>query len=586
VLPLTVPERTPRRSIRSAWRAEPSPPNRLMPPSSNRLETPSPTRPKRVTIGATLLEHLLPEGERAQECADEDLETADAVAGNVTSYKSFARGPKKFGQLCVRRAAFWSGKDFRIMDREAPFGQSRGHWAINSVMSKKVDTDSDGTMHVTSSRKEMGKLWAMDFYHTFLDAKLRIQLLIFLFIYLVSFSIFAVFFMMVEEPCGLKIQSSFLRAYMLSVETMMTVGYGVSDPYMQGCWQGAVIITTQSLLQMLVSACLIGVIFQGISRPQSRANTILFSEKAVIRCIDGAHYLMFRIADLRIQHALIEPHVRCICVHMNQGRESRFEMTPLRLQQPDDELGASLVPSLPNVVVHRIDAWSPLAPRSHVEQRSVSSGRHSRTSDSRASARLSRCFSRTGSIASTLSAGAVSQKADSEVSEPEAATTRQVNPMRMASWPGPFQRQVNCETGNRGSCFCPTCGEAFGTAELLKLHCKYLAVNDKASGLPPDSCHWELAEDDLTTVAHMEPTRDEIQEHLAQGFFEVVVLVEGVEPTTSATLQARHSYTLGGAEGGDIVWDMDFAECCRLRADGSKGLVVDYGRFHQLEPEV
>merc|ERR1719316_664283 len=107
----------------------------------------------------------------------------------------------------------------------------------------------------------------------------------------------------------------------------------------------AVILTVQSLVNYLMSACLIGVIFQRLSRPQSRACTIIFSEKALIRRIDGADYFMFRLCDLRVQHALIEPHVRCYCVQKHPVRG--FEMTPMRLTHPDDELGGMLLMSIP-----------------------------------------------------------------------------------------------------------------------------------------------------------------------------------------------------------------------------------------------
>merc|ERR1719291_758169 len=101
---------------------------------------------------------------------------------------------------------------------------------------------------------------------------------------------------------------------------MVTIGYGVPDPYMQGCWQGAVTLTVQSLLQLLITSLLIGVIFQGIARPQSRAATILFSDHAAINRYDGAHYLVFRVCELRVQHALIEPHVRCYCACRTDSR--------------------------------------------------------------------------------------------------------------------------------------------------------------------------------------------------------------------------------------------------------------------------
>jgi len=262
-------------------------------------------------------------------------------------------------------------------------------------------------------------------------------------------------------------------------------------------------------------------------------------------------------------------------------------MTPMRLQHPDDELGASLAPGLPNLIVHRIDAWSPLAPRSSIEQRSVQ-GRLSQISEI-SSARISKA----------------SYSSDSSLGCPNGLRTRrEKDHMRQYVWPSTQQRQVNCETGNRSGSFCPTCGESFATPSLLKLHCKYLAHTDKASGVPAEISHYELGEEDVLQTSPFEPSRTDIQEHLAQGYFEVVVLVEGVEPTTAATLQARHSYHVQTA-GGDVEWDRDFVECVRMKraescaandsaagrspfAESSRGLVVDIGCFHlteEIDPE-
>ena len=111
---------------------------------------------------------------------------------------------------------------------------------------------------------------------------------------------------------------------------------------------------------------------------------------------------MFQLSELR-KHQLVEAHVRVYCVRhereaVNVAREasvdglsqrSSFSALPtgdksraagiqaqkderfqvetaffqthnVRLQHPDDELGSLLLMALPNVVVHRIDEWSPL----------------------------------------------------------------------------------------------------------------------------------------------------------------------------------------------------------------------------------
>lgn len=64
----------------------------------------------------------------------------------------------------------------------------------------------------------------------------------------------------------------------------------------------------------------------------------------------------------------------------------------------------------------------------------------------------------------------------------------------------------------------------------------------------------------------------------------MVVIVEGIEPTTSATLQSRHSYLVGppGATDTDTAWDMDFVDCVMVPEVEDKatsgGLGVDLGR--------
>jgi len=202
---------------------------------------------------------------------------------------------------------------------------------------------------------------AGDGYHAFLDAGFRKQLVALVSIFMIVIVVFAFMYLGMAYKCKLDLENSFLRAYMLSLETMVTIGFGVPDPYMNGCWHGAVLLTLQSLLQLLLVSFLIGMIFQRLSRPQSRACTILFSRSAVIQEIGGCQYFMFRICDLRVQHSLLEAHVRCYCGHKHPKRG--YELVPLRLQTPDDELGASLLLNIPSLVVHRIDAWSPLAPQ-------------------------------------------------------------------------------------------------------------------------------------------------------------------------------------------------------------------------------
>lgn len=500
---------------------------------------------------------------------------------DFTKCSSFSR--KEYMCKFRRRQGSYAkeGMHHRIVDRDGPFGQSTGHWELTTLGLKK-----------DSAEREVIDLFLSDWYHTFLDAKLPKQMLVFAVGFIIWFGIFAWIFLLISEPCGLNLEGSFVRAYLLSVETMMTIGYGVPDPYMKGCWAAPLVLTVQSLLQLLMSACLVGVVFQGISRPTSRAATVIFSDYAVIQERDGALYFMFRLCDLRMHSSLIEGHIRCYC--LNRHTQRGYELTPLRLLQPDDDLGANLLPNFPCLVVHRIDAWSPLAPQT------MSGGRQA---------------DMTGTMRK--------QRREQH---------------RVACWPAPPERIADCEAGNRQSCVCPTCGEEFSTLQHLQLHCQYNATSDTISELPPEARHWALpapgqarelsplqpgfarpvreeeeeqqsgsekwggedCEEDhfqpaqriarevsLGQLGHKEIERETLREHFRENFLEVVVLVEGIEPTSSSTLQCRHSYVIGGPEmETDVVWDLEFADCMRAPPAGAPvggNLLVDLNKFHKLE---
>ncbi|CAK9001213.1 unnamed protein product [Durusdinium trenchii] len=509
------------------------------------------------------------------------------------------------------------GPDFRLMDRRGAFGQSRGHWLLHNIMSRT--RSACGKPRDTMA--EVSTLLLEDWYHTFLDAKIGKQLCCFLVLYVVLFWFYAFLYLGISKACNLQLEGHLVKAYLLSLETMMTIGYGVPDPYMNGCWQGPFVLTTQVLVNLILSAILIGVIFQGIARPQSRACTILCSEKAIIRCIDGAYYFMFRVCDLRSQHSLVEPHIRCYCVEQSDIRG--FETTQMRLLQPDDELGATLLLSMPSIVVHRIDAWSPLAPHRpdlygpaplappspmgdeplpHVE--SALAKAHGNQQPDIFARERSGTIATFSSWNSTLNRGGFGRQT-SEGCPPRFARANSSNALQSATkprergggyeenlrirrWPWPRQRQASNEIGQGDSCACPTCGETFPTAETLKSHCRYSAASDLASGMPKEASHKELSQRALDLLSHRDPTKFELSQYLARSYKEVVVIVEGIEPTTSATLQSRHSYLVGppDAEDTDTAWDMDFVDCIMVPEAEEKaksgGLGVDLGRFHML----
>lgn len=390
------------------------------------------------------------------------------------------------------------------------------------------------------------------------------QLLIYFTVYVALFSVFAGIFLLISDTCNLGLDGKFVRAYYLSVETMVTIGYGVKDPNFNDCFEGTIVLTVQSLLQYFLNAVVIGSVFVRLTRPQARCNTILFSNKAVIQQVRGALYFSFQVCEAK-HHDLLEAHVRCYCIRHDRRASRTCQVFPMRLQQPDDTMGGMLLLTLPSQIVHRIDNWSPLSPSWEELQRK----------------RLH---------PPTL------QRATSQTSTATQPTLGAQPSFWAPTWPEVPRRQADAEQGERDACACPTCGESFQTLGQLQLHAEYQAAQDSQSGVPLELRHrrwtaedfqswgWTLPEEPSQqgrscTDAVAGPSRQDLAEFLSERYVEVLVLIEGIEPTTSCTLQARHSYVVPD----DVAWDMEFTDCC-LMGSSDHPCAVDLSLFHELVP--
>lgn len=98
-------------------------------------------------------------------------------------------------------------------------------------------------------------------------------------------------------------------------------------------------------------------------------------------------------------------------------------------------------------------------------------------------------------------------------------------------------------------------------------------------GLPTEVVHKVDFESPLSPVVPRGtegyPTEMSVRAYMRKStYLEILVLVSGVEQTTAASFEARHSYTLD-----DIFWDRTFAPCVFIDAHGYHS--VDLQSFHQ-----
>ncbi|KAJ8394556.1 hypothetical protein AAFF_G00045660 [Aldrovandia affinis] len=106
-------------------------------------------------------------------------------------------------------------------------------------------------------------------------------------------------------------------------------------------------------------AFLIGCMFIKMSQPKKRAETLMFSEHAVISMRDGKLTLMFRVGNLRNSH-MVSAQIRCKLLKSRQTPEGEF----LPLDQLELDVGFStgadqLFLVSPLTICHVIDTKSP-----------------------------------------------------------------------------------------------------------------------------------------------------------------------------------------------------------------------------------
>jgi hypothetical protein len=273
----------------------------------------------------------------------------------------------------------------RLLDRQGPFGQSRGRWNVHHI---SRDTARLFCLLPEGQRRRMPLyklMWNSWFYSLAYQRTVTMICILFV-IYTAIVVVFAGLFWGVSvlgeeehvNPDGTTSHTPFcsmdihtlMEALYFSLSTMATIGYGVQDYYFGGCWTPLLLVLAQVITAIIFNAIAVGVLFQRISRGHNRSKTIVLSDRAVIRRVRGQLHLQFRIGELR-HHYLLEATVRAYvigherCFVEGSDGVTRMETThfvtkPLVLLH--QAVSPHILMSVPQVLVHRLDDSSPLRP--------------------------------------------------------------------------------------------------------------------------------------------------------------------------------------------------------------------------------
>jgi inward rectifier potassium channel len=187
-----------------------------------------------------------------------------------------------------------------------------------------------------------------DAYHFVLRMRIGWLLALIATVYLIINGLFAVAYWLVGGVTGAS--GSLKDAFFFSVQTMGTIGYGAMFPV--GTAAHA-LVTAESIVSMLVTALVTGVIFARFSQSSGQ---LVFSDKAAIAPMNGVPTLAFRVGNDRAS-TVFEARVRLSLIRTEKTKEG---MTFYRLVDMTLSRDNSQALQRSWTVMHPIDERSPL----------------------------------------------------------------------------------------------------------------------------------------------------------------------------------------------------------------------------------
>jgi len=115
-----------------------------------------------------------------------------------------------------------------------------------------------------------------------------------------------------------------------------------------------------------------------------------------------------------------------------------------------------------------------------------------------------------------------------------------------------------------------------GTEDRPSTPTKLYSINNDRSSRRAGSGAIEFAATGTSaTRGQLKRMQQLLRQHLQRSRLEVVVMVEALDPYSSNSFQARHSYT-----ADDIEFDLAFTSC--MAVDPDSGMArLDWGKFHE-----
>lgn len=207
-------------------------------------------------------------------------------------------------------------------------------------------------------------LFVTDIFTSLVEIRWRVMFLIFALSYIISWLFFGIAYWVIalvhgdikdntNDPCIFEVRS-FTAAFLFSLETQTTIGYGFRG-MSENCMIAIILVTIQDVLSCFIDTFVIGIVVAKMASAKKRAQTVGFSNCAVINLRDGYLCLSWRVGDFRRNH-LVEGAACAQIVRSMVHTTGKVDVTyeDLVIQQRD------IVLVTPTIIFHRIEPGSPL----------------------------------------------------------------------------------------------------------------------------------------------------------------------------------------------------------------------------------
>lgn len=203
-----------------------------------------------------------------------------------------------------------------------------------------------------------------DIFTTLVEIRWSVVILFFCLSYILSWLFFGLCYWLIahvngdadnpdDELCVAHVRG-FTGAFMYSMETQATIGYGVRG-MTENCMVAIVVVTIQDIFSCLLDTIVIGIIITKMASARKRAQTVGFSRFAVVNLRDGVLCLSWRLGDLRGNH-ILEGVIKATLV--------RYKKQPLGFvvmsYQDLDVQNREIILATPTTIIHKLEPGSPL----------------------------------------------------------------------------------------------------------------------------------------------------------------------------------------------------------------------------------